>query len=114
MANRDRYANIGEAVSVIMANSLHTNKSSAHLVELKLRRDISKLYQRLLEGTYADQNESKHCVCFSASAATLNAIRLDDSYKALVLDVLMNQPNREQAISEKDFVNQIAERLHRT
>lgn len=51
MANRDRYANVGEAVSVIMANSLHTNKSSAKLVELRLMRDVSKLYQRLLVGT---------------------------------------------------------------
>lgn len=117
MANRDKYANVGEAVAVIMANSLHTNKSSNQLIELRLKREASRLYQKLLEGTYqtrAGQKDDRHCVCFNTCAGTLSAIRLDEDYKMLVLDVLTSQPNRDQSISEKDFVTQVVERVHRT
>ena len=59
---------------------------------------MSKLYQKLLAGTYAagsNQDPDGHRVCFNTCAATLNATRLDESYKMLVLDVLMSQPNRD-------------------
>lgn len=52
-------------------------------------------------------------MCFNTCAVTLNALRLDEGYKALVLEVLMSQPNRNLGISEKDFVAQVTERVRR-